>query len=71
MNEPERDGALDAVCIDGDTKFVSSIPIGGTVRLFGDKLFVGVVTAVKFCLNCPALYCVARRVREVGDAWRD
>lgn len=54
----------------GNKGFSASIPLGGTVELFGDKFFAGVVTGITFNVGRPAQYRVEwRDGRGICERW--
>ena len=64
------EGVRDEIAEFGNKCFSSSIPIGGVVRLFGDKLFEGGVTGITFVVGQPAKYRVEwRDGRGVCERW--
>ena len=64
------EGVRDEIAEFGNKCFSSSIPIGGVVRLFGDKFFEGVVTGVTFNIGRPAQYRVEwRDGRGMCERW--
>lgn len=64
------EGVRDEIAEFGDKCFSSSIPMGGVVRLFGDKFFEGVVTGVTFNIGRPAQYRVEwRDGRGMCERW--
>lgn len=64
------EGVRDEIAEFGNKCFSSSIPMGGVVRLFGDKFFEGVVTGVTFVVGRPAQYRVEwRDGRGMCERW--
>ena len=64
------EGVRDEIAEFGDKCFSSSIPMGGVVRLFGDKFFEVVVTGVTFNIGRPAQYRVEwRDGRGMCERW--
>lgn len=64
------EGVRDEISEFGDKSFSSAIPMGGVVRLFGDKFFEGVVTGVTFNIGRPAQYRVEwRDGRGMCERW--
>ena len=64
------EGVRDEIAEDGNKCFSSAIPMGGVVRLYGDKFFEGVVTGVMFNIGRPAQYRVEwRDGRGMCEHW--